>query len=291
MWPQKELVVPYRPSSTHFMSSESCLNSHNTESTRRKSCEACGIVRAIDCAVCSTVECCVCGLCLSHSFMKSHRFRPCHSCHSYMLAAQCTACGSMHSLWFSAQPVVQCTACGSMHSLWFIAQPVVQCTACGSIPRDHVWSSLWMRWHCSMFSSEFLLFSLPHCYHASCPAVALTRRCIATSVVVFKLQAWFLTWYFTGCSVRFFWHGYVLHEGITYKSHVPHTSQMTSRLLRNTAAAMRAHNLLCNSYNTRPLLCAHITCYVTVITVEINHCSFRHVRFALLYIVTRSKIV
>jgi hypothetical protein len=44
-------------------------------------------------------------------------------------------------------------------------------------------------------------------------------------------------------------------------------------------------------YVTRPLLCASITCYVTVITVEINHCSFRRVRFAFLYIVTRSKIV
>jgi hypothetical protein len=35
--------------------------------------------------------------------------------------------------------------------------------------------------------------------------------------------------------------------------------------------------LLCNSYNR--------------ITVEMNLCSFRSVRFALLYIVTRSKIV
>jgi hypothetical protein len=76
-----------------------------------------------------------------------------------------------------------------------------------------------------------------------------------------------------------FWHGYVLHEGIKYKSRVPRTSQMTSRLLRHTAVAMRAHNVLCNSYNTRPLLCARITCYVTVITVEINHCSFHRVRF------------
>jgi hypothetical protein len=42
-----------------------------------------------------------------------------------------------------------------------------------------------------------------------------------------------------------FWHGYVLHEGITYKSRVPRTSQMTSRLLSYTAAAMRAHNVLC----------------------------------------------
>jgi hypothetical protein len=42
---------------------------------------------------------------------------------------------------------------------------------------------------------------------------------------------------------------------------------------------MRAHNVLCNSY------------YVTVITVEMNRCSFRSVRFALLHIVTRSKIV
>jgi hypothetical protein len=87
------------------------------------------------------------------------------------------------------------------------------------------------------------------------------------------------------------WHGYVLHEGITYKSRVPRTSQMTSRLLRHTAVARRAHNVLCNSYNTRSLLCARITCYVTVITVDTNHCSFRRVRFALLYIVTRSKIV
>jgi hypothetical protein len=44
-------------------------------------------------------------------------------------------------------------------------------------------------------------------------------------------------------------------------------------------------------YVTRPLLCARITYYVTVITVEMNRCSFRRVRFALLYIVTRSKIV
>jgi hypothetical protein len=35
--------------------------------------------------------------------------------------------------------------------------------------------------------------------------------------------------------------------------------------------------VLCNSYNS--------------ITVEMNRCSFRRVRFALLYIVTRSKIV
>jgi hypothetical protein len=47
--------------------------------------------------------------------------------------------------------------------------------------------------------------------------------------------------------------------------------------LRHTAAPMREHNVLCNSYNN--------------ITVEMNRCSFRLVRFALLYIVTRSKIV
>jgi hypothetical protein len=74
--------------------------------------------------------------------------------------------------------------------------------------------------------------------------------------------------YYTECAVakRNNWHGYVLHEGITYKSRVPRTSQMTLRLLRQTAAAMRAHNVLCKSYNTRPLLCARITCYLTVIT-------------------------
>jgi hypothetical protein len=75
--------------------------------------------------------------------------------------------------------------------------------------------------------------------------------------------------------LRVIWHGYVLHEGITYKSCVPRTSQMTSRLLRHTAAAMRAHNVLCNSYNS--------------ITVEMNRCSFCRVRFALSYIVTHSK--
>jgi hypothetical protein len=50
---------------------------------------------------------------------------------------------------------------------------------------------------------------------------------------------------------RLFWHAYVLHEGITYKSRVPRTSQITSLLLRHMAAAMRAHNVLCNSYNSR----------------------------------------
>jgi hypothetical protein len=32
---------------------------------------------------------------------------------------------------------------------------------------------------------------------------------------------------------------------------------MTSRLLRNTAAAMRVHNVLCNSYNTAAAMRAH----------------------------------
>jgi hypothetical protein len=74
-----------------------------------------------------------------------------------------------------------------------------------------------------------------------------------------------------------YWHGYVLHECTAYHGRAPRISQMTSRLLRHTAAAMRAHNVLCNSYDN--------------ITVEMNRCSFRRVRFALLYIVTRSKIV
>jgi hypothetical protein len=39
---------------------------------------------------------------------------------------------------------------------------------------------------------------------------------------------------------------------------------------RHAAAAMRANNVLRNNYNTRPLLCAPITCYVTVITH--GHC-------------------
>jgi hypothetical protein len=48
---------------------------------------------------------------------------------------------------------------------------------------------------------------------------------------------------------------------------------------RHAPAGMRAHNVLCNSYEYNR------------ITVEINLCSFRSVRFALLYIVTRPKIV
>jgi hypothetical protein len=81
---------------------------------------------------------------------------------------------------------------------------------------------------------------------------------------------------------------------------------------------LRQRTLIVTNDVTRPLLCVRITCYVTVIThdhcyarvyilkvvysellcnsynritVEINRCSFRSVRFALLYIVTRSKIV
>jgi hypothetical protein len=66
-----------------------------------------------------------------------------------------------------------------------------------------------------------------------------------------------------------------LHQRIA--SHSSHTSHSVSHKWRHAAAAMRAHNVLCNSYNS--------------ITVEMNRCSFRRVRFVLLYIVTRSKIV
>jgi hypothetical protein len=112
---------------------------------------------------------------------------------------------------------------------------------------------------------------------------------------------------------KFIWHGYVLHEGTGYHGRVPLISQMTSRLLRHTAAAMRAHNVLCNSHlrHTAAAMWAHnVLCNSYLrhtaaamrahdvlcnsynsITVEINRCSFRSVRFALLYIVTRSKIV
>jgi hypothetical protein len=89
-------------------------------------------------------------------------------------------------------------------------------------------------------------------------------------------------------------HGYVLHEGTAYHGRVQRISQMTSRLLRNTAAAMGAHNVLCNSYlrHTAAAMRAHnVLCNsYNSITVEINRYSFRSVRFAL-YIVTRSKIV
>jgi hypothetical protein len=55
-------------------------------------------------------------------------------------------------------------------------------------------------------------------------------------------------------------------------SHSSHTSHSVSHKWRHAAGAMRAHNVLYNST-----------------TVEMNRCSFRRVRFALLYIVTRSK--
>jgi hypothetical protein len=60
-------------------------------------------------------------------------------------------------------------------------------------------------------------------------------------------------------------------------SHSSHTSHSVSHKWRHAAAAMRTHNVLCNSYNS--------------MTVEMNRCSSRRVRFALLCIVTRSKIV
>jgi hypothetical protein len=47
----------------------------------------------------------------------------------------------------------------------------------------------------------------------------------------------------------------VLHT----KSRVPRTSQMTSRLLRRTAAAMRAHNVFCNRYSVTVI--THGRCY------------------------------
>jgi hypothetical protein len=52
-----------------------------------------------------------------------------------------------------------------------------------------------------------------------------------------------------------FRHGYVLHEGTAYHGRVPYISQMTSRLLLHTAAAMRAHNVLCK------LFTSHGRCY------------------------------
>jgi hypothetical protein len=41
-----------------------------------------------------------------------------------------------------------------------------------------------------------------------------------------------------------FWHGYVLHQGTASQGRALCKSQMTSRVLRHTAAAMRAHNML-----------------------------------------------
>jgi hypothetical protein len=55
----------------------------------------------------------------------------------------------------------------------------------------------------------------------------------------------------------------------------------------NTPPAVRAHNVLCNSYNTPAAMRAHnVLCNsYNRITVEMNLCSYRSVRFALLYIV------
>jgi hypothetical protein len=64
-----------------------------------------------------------------------------------------------------------------------------------------------------------------------------------------------------------------------------------TRVLHIKVAYRISHKWRHAFYFTQQQLCVRITCYVTVITVEINHCSFRSVRFALLYIVTRSKIV
>jgi hypothetical protein len=72
-----------------------------------------------------------------------------------------------------------------------------------------------------------------------------------------------------------FWHGYVLHEGIIYKSRVPRTSQMTSRLLCHTAAAMRAHNVLCISYNSRDKSLQLSSC--KFLTCEMYKSSLRHI--------------
>jgi hypothetical protein len=40
------------------------------------------------------------------------------------------------------------------------------------------------------------------------------------------------------------WHGYVLHQGTASQGRALCKSQMTSRVLRHTAAAIRAHNVL-----------------------------------------------
>jgi hypothetical protein len=78
----------------------------------------------------------------------------------------------------------------------------------------------------------------------------------------------------------------VLHIKVAYR--VPHEWRHAFYVTRQQLCARIT---CCVTVITRPLLCARITCHVTVIKVEINHCRFRRVRFALLYIVTRSKIV
>jgi hypothetical protein len=55
---------------------------------------------------------------------------------------------------------------------------------------------------------------------------------------------------------------------------------------------MRARNVFCNSYNTRPLLCARITCYVTVITVEISmiRCFYHKAETVTFFTVFNSRV-
>jgi hypothetical protein len=78
-------------------------------------------------------------------------------------------------------------------------------------------------------------------------SVFLLRHQRITSVYFHTLLTWIcLTW------------GYYISRSLTCKV----TNDVTR--LRHTAAAMRAHNVLCNSYNS--------------ITVEMNCCSFHRVR-------------
>jgi hypothetical protein len=68
---------------------------------------------------------------------------------------------------------------------------------------------------------------------------------------------------------------YSVSRKVLHQRTASHSSHSVSHKWRHAAAAMRAHNVLCNNYNR--------------ITVEMDRCSFRRVRIALLYIVTRSK--
>jgi hypothetical protein len=64
----------------------------------------------------------------------------------------------------------------------------------------------------------------------------------------------------------------VLHVHIKVAYRVPH--KMMSRLLRHTVAAMRAHNVLCNSYNSRdkPLQLSSCTFCFVVHSYSFENC-------------------
>jgi hypothetical protein len=95
---------------------------------------------------------------------------------------------------------------------------------------------------------------------ASNPPLEATRPPIQWAILIFDMDM------SNGWRVSKIWR-------VTMRVRVRSDAHSHSHKLRHAAAAMRANNVLRNRYNTRPLLCAPITCYVTVITHA--HCNAR----------------